>query len=235
MLSQFGTGYVGAAGAVNLDPVRAEAAVRVLAMLHRQGVMPADVWLRSGTRPQGAGDVFLAQAAPVYLGGSWQVGAFAGAARFGWAAIPNPCQLRCGGFPTVRFVAAFARSGRPELAAQLAAFLAGAQAQREWCAATMALPTRKDLVGQGLRYPVRDHDMAVFLTEVKRTPPETYADSSSAGFAVAAQSAVNQIAAVIAGRSVPAEAVRRIRDTAAGSLRQPPWPPRPPGPARQHG
>ena len=114
MLSEYGTDYFKDDGkTVDLDPAKATAAVKLFTDLHKQNVMPKDFWLESGSKYKGANDIFLAQAAPVYISGNWQVSQFAKDAKFTWATISNPCQAQCGGYPGGKFMAAFKEATTP--------------------------------------------------------------------------------------------------------------------------
>ena len=56
--------------------------------------------------------VFLAQQAPVYLLGNWQVAQFDANAEFGWRTTANPTLSSGGGFPGGNFMVGF--SAGPE-------------------------------------------------------------------------------------------------------------------------
>ncbi|MGH3382169.1 MAG: ABC transporter substrate-binding protein [Actinoallomurus sp.] len=219
MLSQFGTGYFKGDGkSVDLDPVKATAAVKLFTDLHKQDVMPKDFWLESGSKYKGANDIFLAKAAPVYISGNWQVSQFAQDAKFTWAAMPNPCQAQCGGYPGGKFMAGFKQSHNPKLAADFIAFMNSKESQTETCQKALFLPTRKDLVASGIDYPSRKDDMSVFLGDVKRTPPVAYANNYSPAFDGAADGMVKELSKVIAGQQSPADAVTAARKDAQQSL-----------------
>jgi alpha-1,4-digalacturonate transport system substrate-binding protein len=218
MLSQFGTNYFGTDGKVWLDDAKATAAVTLFTDLTKQDTMSKDFWLSSGSKYKGANEIFLAQAAPVYVSGNWQVSQFAKNAKFTWAAVPNACQERCGGFPGGKFMAGLKVTKSPKLAAQFVAFMNTAQSQTEFCQTSLFLPTRKDLIDKGITYPQRSDDMAVFLSDIKRTPVDTYASAYSPAFGGTATAVVNEISKVIAGQETAAAAVTNIRAAAEKNL-----------------
>jgi alpha-1,4-digalacturonate transport system substrate-binding protein len=218
MLSQFGTTYFTADGQVGLDEAKTTAAVTLFTDLHKQGTMPKDFWLESGSRYKGANDIFLAQAAPVYVSGNWQVSQFAKSATFNWAAVPNPCAPQCGGFPGGKFMVAFKAGKNQQLAAEFVAFMNSAEAQTEMGRTALFLPTRKDLISSGIEYPQRKEDMAVFLADVGQTPDVAYANTYSPAFDATAKAAVNELSKVIAGQQQPAQAVEAIRKAAQQAL-----------------
>jgi alpha-1,4-digalacturonate transport system substrate-binding protein len=218
MFNQFGTNYYGTDGKVEFDPAKAATAVRRFVELTQQGAMSKDFWIESGTKYKGANDIFLAQDAPVYISGNWQVGRLDKEAKFGWAAIPNPCAERCGGYPGGKFMAAFKRSANPQLAARFVAFVNSREAQEKYAKDALFLPTRKDLIAEGIQYPVRSKDMAVFLADVKRTDPACYASNYSPGFSATATEVVKQLGLAIADKQSVEDTVAAIRDAAQKNL-----------------
>ncbi|MEV6238446.1 extracellular solute-binding protein [Lentzea sp. NPDC051838] len=218
MLNQFGTNLFGANG-VELDAAKASAAIRQFAELHQQGLMSKDFWLESGTKYKGAIDIFLAGDAPVCVSGNWQVSQFTKVAKFRWAAMPNPCAERCGGYPGGKFMAATKQSANPQLAAKFVAFMNSRAAQEKYAKEAQFLPTRKDLIASGVQYPNRAEDMATFLADVKRTDKAGFASTYSPGFSPTATTVVKELAAVIAGQESPDQAVTNIRAAAEKNLR----------------
>ncbi|MFD1044881.1 ABC transporter substrate-binding protein, partial [Kibdelosporangium lantanae] len=218
MFNQFGTNLYGTDGKVQLDPAKAARAVQLFVDLNRQNAMSQDFWIESGTKYKGGNDIFLAGDAPVYFSGNWQVSQFVKAARFRWAAVPNPCADRCGGFPGGKFMMAFKQSRDPQLAAKFIAFMNSREAQEKYAKESQFLPTRKDLVADGVKYPQRAEDMAVFLADVKRTGPDTYASDYSPGFTPTATVIVKELANAIAGKQSVADTVTNIRAAAEKNL-----------------
>lgn len=219
MMSQYGTTVFDESGTqVALAEEPAVAAVTRFAELNADGVMPRDLWLQAGTRYTAANEIFLAQQAPIYVSGNWQVAAFAESAEFDWAAVPNPCQERCGGFPGGKFMGAFKASPRQQLAADFIAFMNSADSQRYLADKANFLPTRKDLIESGVEYSNRDADMQVFLADVQQTPPDTFGTSFSPAFSATSTEMTKVLAAVLAGQQDPAQAVAAFRKGAEKSL-----------------
>ncbi|RJQ72339.1 extracellular solute-binding protein [Pseudonocardiaceae bacterium YIM PH 21723] len=212
MLSQYGTTFFGTDGKPALDIGRATRALALFAELHDTGAMPKDFWLESGSRYKGANEIFLSQATPVYLSGNWQVSQLAKTAPFRWSAAPDPCAERCGGFPGGKHTMVFKEARHPRAGAALLEWLNTAEHQREFAAQAMYLPTRKDLTEQGVDYPRRGSDMRVFLDEVERTPPDTYASNASPSFSRGAEALVDEVSRMLAGQKSPAGAAKSLRD-----------------------
>lgn len=209
VLSQFGTTLLGPDG-VALDPAKAEAAITVLTDLMAEDAMSSDFWLESGSRYAGANEIFLAEAVPVYISGNWQVGQFDQNATFEWAAVPNPCAERCGGFPGGKYMVAFSGSENPDLGAAFVQFMNSTEVQRGLAEGASWLPTRNDLIESGIEYPTRGEDMSVFLADVAATPEDTYLSLASPAFSGAATALVEEIALVVAGEEDVPTAVENI-------------------------
>lgn len=206
VLSQYGTALV-ADGENVLDDQQAEAALEPLVEMMDDGRMPRDFWLGSGSRYEGANEIFLAQDTPVYLSGNWQVGQFASNADFEWAVAPNPCAEDCGGFPGGKFMGAFSEGQNPALAAFFIEYMNTAESQETFITAGGFLPTRVDLTESGVTYPERQADMDVFLTDLARTPEIGYAANGDAAFAGAGTELVDQLSEVVAGKKELAAAI----------------------------
>jgi alpha-1,4-digalacturonate transport system substrate-binding protein len=149
---------------------------------------------------------------PVYLSGNWQVSQFAKEAKFQWAAVPNPCAERCGGFPGGKFMAAFREAKDPALAAYFVEWMNRAENQEAMDRGALFLPTRRDLADRGIDYPERNEDMKVFLGDVAKTPQDTYATVSSPAFGGAADVLVDEISKVVAGKEDVAAAVDAVKE-----------------------
>lgn len=210
VLSQYGTTFL--AGDKNvLDEAKATAAVSELLGLVKDGTLPKDFWIESGSKYKGANDMFLAGQAPVYISGNWQVAQFAKSAKFTWAAVPNPCAERCGGFPGGKFTVAFKGSKEPAMAAALVRFLNSKQSQEKMDQQSMWLPTRKDLVETGITYPDRSADMKVFIDDIAKTPEDTYDSVSSPVFGAYGKAFIDEFAKGVIGREDAATVVKHVK------------------------
>jgi alpha-1,4-digalacturonate transport system substrate-binding protein len=209
VLSQFGTVLFDADG-VALDPAKAEAAITTLTDLMAEEAMDPDFWIEGGTRYADARELFLAGGVPVWISGNWQVAGLATEASFEWAAVPNPCAERCGGFPGGKYMVAFSGSDNPELGAAFVEFMNSTEIQQGLCEGASWLPTRNDLIESGIEYPDRSDDMNVFLADVAATPEDTYLSLASPAFSAGATAVVDEIALVVAGEEDVATAVENI-------------------------
>ena len=217
VLSEYGTRLI-TDGKESLDEGKAEKAISLLTNLMKSGKMDKDFWLASGSKYKGANEIFLAQAAPVYLSGNWQVSQFTTAAKFNWQAIPNPCAETCGGFPGGKYMAAVEKSDTPDLAAAFIKFSNEADQQSAFAATSLFLPTRKDLIEGGVNYPQRGKDMATFLADVKRTPEEAYTTVASAAFGASAKVLIDEMSKVVAGQESVSQTVSNIKRATARNV-----------------
>ncbi len=211
VLNQYGTTLV-ADGKAVLDADKATKALTPLVEMMGDNRMPRDFWLGSGSRYTGANEIFLAQDAPVYLSGNWQVGQFAANAKFEWAAAPNPCAENCGGFPGGKYMAALAEGKNPALAAEFIRFMNTAENQKTFIVAGGFLPTRKDLAEEGVAYPARQPDMDVFLKDLSRTPEVGYSANADPAFAGSGTELVNAVSEVVAGKTDLPSALKKVQE-----------------------
>lgn len=212
ILSQYGTATV-AGNEVALDPEKAEQALTPLVDMMADDRMPRDFWLGSGTRYEGANEIFLAQDTPIYLSGNWQVGQFAENAEFNWAVAPNPCADECGGFPGGKYMAALAEGPNPALAAEFIRYMNTTENQETFIAAGGFLPTRADLSEEGVQYPARQEDMEVFLQDLERTPELGYEANAAPAFAGAGTALVDELSRVVAGEKDLGTAMTDLQET----------------------
>ncbi|MFI5776133.1 ABC transporter substrate-binding protein [Nocardia sp. NPDC051570] len=219
ILSQYGTNLIGPDGTTGLDQAKGEQALGMFDGLLQSGKVDKDFWLGAGTNYRGGNDPFLAGQAPVYLSGPWQVGAFAKSAPFRWAAVPNPCAARCGGFPGGKAMVAFSHSKEPTLGAAFTQWMNRTENQREIDLRSSWLPTRKDLVASGIRYPAHASDMNLFISQIGLTPPADFTDEASPAYTGAANALIKEFAKVVAGQESVADCVRTLRAQIDGIIK----------------
>jgi alpha-1,4-digalacturonate transport system substrate-binding protein len=212
VLSQFGTTMYDEQGDVALDPAKAEEAIGLLNDLMQRGLMSKDLWLEAGARYEDANELFLASEVPIYISGNWQVGLLAEDAPFEWAAAPNPCADRCGGFPGGKYMVAFTESAEPELGAYFVDWMNRPQNQQKLHQMAYWLPTRQELLDRGIEYSSRSSDMEVFQQEVARTPQDTYATTTNPNFDPSADALVEEMDKTVAGQQDVATTVSNVRE-----------------------
>lgn len=211
ILSQYGTATLDDDGYA-LDEAKAEAALQPLMDMMADDTMPRDFWIGSGSRYEGANEIFLAGDTPLYMSGTWQVGQFAANAEFNWAAAPNPCAEECGGFPGGKFMAALSASENPALAAEFVHFMNSTDSQEHFASVSGNLPTRQDLANQGVTYdPAVQEAMDIFIADLNRTPTFGYAANGHPAHAAIATALVEQMSEVVVGNKDLATALQDLR------------------------
>jgi alpha-1,4-digalacturonate transport system substrate-binding protein len=210
VLSQYGTVMIGQGGTNALDKAKATKALTFFTGLVKDNTVPKDFWLGSGSKYAGANEIFLAKQVPVYLSGPWQVGAFAKSAKFTWAAVPNPCAERCGGFPGGKFMVAFKKSKEPTLGAAFVQWMNRTENQKTVDTTAFWLPTRADLTKSGVQYASRSDDMNVFLSQISTTPADTWVAGSSPAFTNSATALIAETDKVVAGQQDVPTAVENL-------------------------
>lgn len=199
ILSQYGTAMLSEDGYA-LDKDKATKALQPLVDMMADDSMPKDFWVGSGSRYEGANEIFLAGETPIYLSGSWQVGQFVENAEFEWTAAPNPCADECGGFPGGKFMAAISASDNPELAAEFVRFMNDTESQEHFAAISGNLPTRKDLAEAGVKYDDKAQAaMDVFNADLARTPDNGFEANAQPAFGPSTKVLVEQLSEVVVG------------------------------------
>jgi alpha-1,4-digalacturonate transport system substrate-binding protein len=153
---------------------RAEKAIKIITDLYKADQAPRDLWIGTGTKYSSPTAIFLAQQTPIFFSGNWQVAALAKDAKFDFAAVPNPKELNGGGWPGGKFLTAFNASKNPDLAAFFVRYLADTAQMEQMDKNAFWLPTRVDLVAQGVKYATRSTDMGVFQADAAKTPAAAY-------------------------------------------------------------
>lgn len=153
---------------------RAEKAIKIITDLYKADQAPRDLWIGTGTKYSSPTAIFLAQQTPIFFSGNWQVASLSKDAKFDFAAVPNPKELNGGGWPGGKFLVAFNASKTPDLAAFFLRYLADTEQMEEMDKAAFWLPTRVDLVSQGVKYATRAADMNVFQVDAGKTPAAAY-------------------------------------------------------------
>lgn len=215
VLSQYGTTLIGADGRAGLDQAKTQRALGMFNDLLQSGKISKDFWLGAGANYKGGNDPFLAQQAPVYLSGPWQIGAFAKTAPFSWAVVPNPCATQCGGFPGTKMMVAFGHSKEPTLGAAFVQWMNRADNQREIDKTAFWLPTRKDLVATGVPYASHAADMNLFISQLSSTPLVDFTAAANPAYTGAARALIKEFDKVVAGQESLADCVRNLRDQIA--------------------
>ncbi|MFI5338717.1 MAG: ABC transporter substrate-binding protein [Candidatus Methylomirabilales bacterium] len=175
-------------------------AIQAFVGFHRDAIMPLDIWA-GGTGYVGANQQFVNGQLVFYLSGNWQIAQFNEGIgnKFEWKAVLNGYNTQAGGMPGGKFVLAFKNTKAPDKVARLVEFLGSAAAMTEYCGKAMFLPTRKDLIKQGIKYPARNEDMNVFIKGIGMLPQSAYVDNYSLWFGPVANEVRDRVTQAIVG------------------------------------
>jgi alpha-1,4-digalacturonate transport system substrate-binding protein len=200
-LQSYGGGFFTPDGKdVRISSPETKKAVEAFVKFHKDGTMPLDIWA-GGTGYVGANQQFVNGQLVYYLSGNWQVAQFNDAigTKFEWKAVPNGYNTQAGGMPGGKFLIAFKNTKIPDKVARLMEFLGSADAMTEYSAKAMFLPTRKDLVRQGINFPARKDDMNLFVKGVGTLPQSAYVDNYNLRFGPIANEVRDRVTQAIVG------------------------------------
>jgi len=200
-LQSYGGGFFTPDGKdVRISSPETKKAVEAFVKFHKDGTMPLDIWA-GGTGYVGANQQFVNGQLVYYLSGNWQIAQFNDAigTKFEWKAVPNGYNTQAGGMPGGKFLIAFKNTKIPDKVARLMEFLGGADAMTEYSAKAMFLPTRKDLIRQGIKFPARNDDMNLFVKGVGTLPQSAYVDNYNLRFGPIANEVRDRVTQAIVG------------------------------------
>ena len=206
---------------VRITGAETKKGVEAFVGFHKDGTMPLDIWA-GGTGYVGANQQFVNGQLVFYLSGNWQVAPFNDTigSKFEWAAVPNGYNGQAGGMPGGKFLIAFKNTKAPDKVARLVEFLGGADAMTEYVSKAMFLPTRKDLISKGVRYPARNEDMNVFVKGVGQLPQSAYVDNYNLHFGQVANEVRDRVTQAITGELNVDKALEMARAKAKELLKQ---------------
>ncbi|RJQ74089.1 extracellular solute-binding protein [Pseudonocardiaceae bacterium YIM PH 21723] len=209
MLSQWGVDLFTPDGKAALDVDKAAKALDYFIQINKNDT--STLWLTSKDGHRDAAETFKNQEAVFYLSGNWKVGDYAQQAKFNWESIPNPCQVRCGGYPGGKFTVVFKEGKQPAVAAAFAEWLASRENQAQFVGRSLFMPSRKDLATSGLTYPQRQDDMNVYLGELNRVPAEAFASTGHPLFDRAASAVMDSAMKALKGQLTSRQAAEESR------------------------
>jgi len=169
---------------------------------HKDGTMPLEVWAGGGSGYADARQLFVNQQLVFYLSGNWQMAFFNQTIgdKFEWKAVPNACEVQCGGMPGGKFLVAFKTTPeKAEKQARLLEFLGSRKAMEQYAAESLFLPTRNDIIKEGMKWPMRNEDMNTFLKGIAVLPKSTYVDNYHPRFGPVANEVRDRVTQAITG------------------------------------
>ena len=221
-IQSYGGGFFTADGkGVRITSPETKKAIESFIKFHKDGIMPLDIWA-GGTGYVGANQQFVNGQLVFYLSGNWQVAQFTDMVgnKFEWKAVPNGYNTQAGGMPGGKFLIAFKSTKIPDKVARLVEFLGGADGMAEYAGKAMFLPTRKDLIRQGLTYPARNEDMNVFVEGIGMLPRSAYVDNYNLRFGPVANEVRDRVTQAIVGELTVDKALELAQAKASELMKQ---------------
>ena len=210
-IQSYGGGFFTPDGKSNITAPETKAGIEAFVRLHRDGIMPLEVWAGGGQGYAAANQLFVNGQLPFYLSGNWQVAQFHEAigGKFEWKAVLNGFETEFGGMPGGKFVMAFKDTKAPDKVARLLEFLGSKEAMRQYAQEALFLPTRNDLIKEGIKYPTENEVMNIFLKGIQRLPSAAYVDNYNNYFGPVANEVRDRVTQAILGETSVGEAIGR--------------------------
>ena len=183
--------------------------------------MPLDIWA-GGTGYVGANQQFVNGQLVYYISGNWQVAQFHDtiADKLEWKAVLNGYNKQAGGMPGGKFLIAFKNSKAPAKVTRLIEFFGSADGMTEYAVKAMFLPTRTDLIKQGVAYPVENETMNTFVKGLGMLPSSAYVDNYHLRFGPVANEVRYRVTQAITGELTVEEALSRAETKGKELLQQ---------------
>ena len=214
IIHNFGGSYFSADGNdTNVTSQQTAAAAEFFVKLHTDKLSPLEVWAGGGGGYAAANDLFANGQLVFHLAGNWMVSQYDQVigSKFEWKAVPNPGKVNFGGFPGGKWVMAFKNTKAPDKVARFMEYLGSAESMRSYVSKALFLPTRNDLVKDGVPYPLRSDDMNVFLAETPKMPPSVYVDNYHTLFSPVANEMRDRITQVLVGELNVQQALEKVQ------------------------
>jgi len=184
-------------------------AVSKFVQLHKDGVMPLEIWAGSGTGYVSGAQTFVTGRVVLYLSGNWSVARFANTIgdKFEYTAIPDPCEVQCSGMPGGKFIVAFKDTKHPQQVARFIEYLGSKEAMAKFVTRALFLPTRQDLIQSGVDYAIRGNDMNVFIRDIPRLTKTSYIDDYAREGGAVADVVADRVTQAIIGQMTVQQAL----------------------------
>ncbi|WP_298891245.1 sugar ABC transporter substrate-binding protein [uncultured Serinicoccus sp.] len=153
--------------AINSDA--GAAAVEFTTSFFRDNLVPRNNSISSSTY---AADSWFAGTVPMVFAGAFLIPDAEATYEREWAATFPPRNERSAGDFGGNALVATAQTEQPELVARFLEFVTEAEQMREFCAGSSLLPTRADLVEEGIEFEVRPELSQVFLQQSSAVLPQ---------------------------------------------------------------
>ncbi len=152
-----------------IDSDAGRAAVDFTKSFFERKWVPANNSVKSTTY---ASDTWYAQTAAMTWGGAFLVPDADATLDFEWGATYAPRNVRGGSDLGGNALVATAGTAKPELATAFLDFMTQPESMKDFCSRSSLLPTRRDLVEQGIEFTVRPELAPVFVQQASTVQPQ---------------------------------------------------------------
>ena len=163
-----------------IDSDAGRAAVDFTKSFFTDGLVPQNSSIKSSTY---ASDLFFSETVAMVFGGAFLLPDAAELAKFDWGATFSPRDRRGGGDLGGNALVATAGTAKGELAAKFLTHMTDRQTMNDFCVTASLLPTRKDLVTQGVEFAARPDLSTVFVSQATTVQPSDAAQVASPSMA----------------------------------------------------
>lgn len=163
-----------------IDSDAGRAAVDFTKSFFSNRLVPENSSVKSSTF---ASDLFFSETVAMTFGGAFLLPDAAELAEFEWGATFSPRNARGGGDLGGNALVATAGTSNGELAAEFLTFMTERQTMNDFCATSSLLPTRKDLVEEGIEFAARPDLSDVFVGQATTVRPSDAAQVASPSMA----------------------------------------------------
>jgi len=207
---------------VRINSPETKKAIDYFVNLNKDGTMPLEVWAGGGQGYADAKQLFVNQQLVFYVSGNWQMAFFNSTIgdKFEWKAVSNGFEQQYGSMPGGKFVIAFKNTKTPEKVARLMEYLGSKKAMADYVSKALFLPTRKDLVKEGLQYPMRSDDMGVFVKDIANLPKSAYVDNYNFTFGPVANEVRDRVTQAIVDQMTVDQALEAAQTKAKELIKQ---------------
>lgn len=163
-----------------IDSDAGRAAIDFTRGFFADGVVPPSSSIKSSTY---ASDLFFSETVAMVSAGSFLLPDADELAAFEWGATYAPRNVRGGGDLGGNALVATAGTTQGELAASFLSYMTEREPMQAFCSTSSLLPTRQDLVTDGIDYEVRGELSPVFLGQAATVQPQDAAQIASRSMA----------------------------------------------------
>lgn len=149
-------------GSAAIDSDAGRRAVEMTSGFFADGLVPANNSIKSSTY---ASDSWFAQTVPMVFAGAFLIPDADSTVEGEWAATFPPRDVRSASDFGGNALVATADTAQPELAARFLEFVTEAEQMQDFCEGASLLPTRADLIEQGIEFDVRPELSPVFVQQ----------------------------------------------------------------------